>query len=87
MLHALCAVHGLESNRIEIEKGLDLPFDARPPDNLIDDKQTIKKIALLGRDYVGMKPTLRLKLNENVKKGMKFYLVGNMDQVIEKALT
>jgi len=27
------------------------------------------------------------EIPENVKKGMKFYLVGNMDQVIEKALT
>ena len=67
---------------IEIEKGLDLPFDARPPDNLIDDKQTIKKIALLGRDYVGMKPTLRLKLNENVKKGIPLFNCKKTDGVV-----
>ena len=67
---------------IEITKGLDLPFDARPPDNLIEEKKKIKKIALLGRDYVGMKPTLRLKLNENVKKGMPLFNCKKTDGVV-----
>ncbi len=70
---------------IEIKKGLDLPFDARPPDNLIEEKKKIKKIALLGRDYVGMKPTLRLKLNENVKKGMPLFNCKKTDDVVYTA--
>jgi Na+-transporting NADH:ubiquinone oxidoreductase subunit A len=70
---------------IKITKGLDIPFDVKPPDNLIQEKQTVKKVALLGRDYVGMKPTLRLKKGENVKKGMPLFSCKKTDGVIYTA--
>ncbi len=67
---------------INIEKGLDIPFDARPPDNLIDDKKRIKKVALLGRDYVGMKPTLHVKVGERVKKGEPLFSCKKTEGVV-----
>ncbi len=70
---------------IKITKGLDIPFDVKPPDNLIQEKQAVKKVALLGRDYVGMKPTLRLKKGENVKKGMPLFSCKKTDGVIYTA--
>ncbi len=71
---------------IKIKKGLDIPFDVKPPDNLsdnlIDNKKAIKKIALLGSDYIGMKPTLHLKKGEKVKKGMPLFNCKKTDGVI-----
>jgi len=75
---------------IKIKKGLDIPVDAKPPDNLPDhltdpltgNKKTIKKIALLGSDYVGMKPTLRFKKGEKIKKGMPLFNCKKTEGVV-----
>ncbi|QDS99017.1 Na(+)-translocating NADH-quinone reductase subunit A [Adhaeretor mobilis] len=51
-----------------IEKGLDLPI-AGEPEQTISDGPTITQVALLGDDYVGMKPTMAVAEGDRVKLG------------------
>ena len=52
---------------IKISKGLDLPITGEPA-NTIEDV-SVKNVALVGDDYVGMKPTMHVKVGDNVKAG------------------
>ncbi len=52
---------------ITIKKGLDLPI-AGAPSQVINDGKTIKKVALLGEEYVGMRPTMHVRVGDEVKK-------------------
>ncbi|ENM3790907.1 Na(+)-translocating NADH-quinone reductase subunit A [Vibrio cholerae] len=52
---------------ITIKKGLDLPI-AGTPSQVISDGKTIKKVALLGEEYVGMRPTMHVRVGDEVKK-------------------
>lgn len=51
-----------------IEKGLDLPI-AGEPVQTISEGPTITQVALLGDDYVGMKPTMAVAEGDTVKLG------------------
>ncbi|MGV7960230.1 Na(+)-translocating NADH-quinone reductase subunit A [Photorhabdus tasmaniensis] len=53
---------------IKIKKGLDLPI-AGAPAQVIEDGPTIRHVALLGDEYVGMRPSMLVKEGEHVKKG------------------
>ncbi|MDR9830178.1 Na(+)-translocating NADH-quinone reductase subunit A [Vibrio sp. FNV 38] len=53
---------------ITIKKGLDLPI-AGAPSQVISDGKTINKVALLGEEYVGMRPTMHIREGDEVKKG------------------
>ncbi len=52
---------------ITIKKGLDLPI-AGTPTQVINDGKSIKKVALLGEEYVGMRPTMHVRVGDEVKK-------------------
>ncbi|PMJ90133.1 Na(+)-translocating NADH-quinone reductase subunit A [Vibrio sp. 10N.261.55.A7] len=52
---------------ITIKKGLDLPI-AGAPSQVINDGKTISKVALLGEEYVGMRPTMHVRVGDEVKK-------------------
>ncbi|WNJ94491.1 Na(+)-translocating NADH-quinone reductase subunit A [Vibrio ruber] len=52
---------------ITIKKGLDLPI-AGTPSQVISDGKTISKVALLGEEYVGMRPTMHVRVGDEVKK-------------------
>ncbi|MDE1223648.1 Na(+)-translocating NADH-quinone reductase subunit A [Vibrio aestuarianus] len=52
---------------ITIKKGLDLPI-AGTPSQVINDGKTITKVALLGEEYVGMRPTMHVRVGDEVKK-------------------
>ncbi len=52
---------------ITIKKGLDLPI-AGAPTQVINDGKAIKKVALLGEEYVGMRPTMHVRVGDEVKK-------------------
>ena len=49
---------------IKIKKGLDLPIAGQPEQNIVEGV-TVKTVALVGADYVGMKPTM--EVNEGTK--------------------
>ncbi|WP_077773700.1 NADH:ubiquinone reductase (Na(+)-transporting) subunit A [Salinivibrio sp. MA427] len=53
---------------ITIKKGLDIPI-AGTPTQVISDGPAIKKVALLGEEYVGMRPTMHARVGDVVKKG------------------
>ncbi|MGX9417083.1 Na(+)-translocating NADH-quinone reductase subunit A [Vibrio sp. RC27] len=52
---------------IIIKKGLDLPI-AGAPSQVINDGNPITKVALLGEEYVGMRPTMHIRVGDEVKK-------------------
>ncbi len=52
---------------IKISKGLNLPIEGEPAANIED--VAVKNVALVGDDYVGMKPTMHVKVGDAVKAG------------------
>ncbi len=57
---------------ITIKKGLDLPISGAPA-QVINDGKTIKKVALLGEEYVGMRPTMHVRVGDEVKKAQVLF--------------
>lgn len=57
---------------IRIRKGLDLPISGAP-DQTIAPAPEVRRVALLGRDYVGMKPTMLVQEGETVKLGQPLF--------------
>lgn len=55
---------------ISIKKGLDLPITGKPLAEL-SDTPTVRKVAILGNDFIGMKPTLLAREGDKVKVGQK----------------
>ena len=53
---------------IKIKQGLDLPINGKPAQE-ISDGNGCETIALLGPDYVGLKPTMEIRVADKVKKG------------------
>ncbi|MCL7419775.1 MAG: Na(+)-translocating NADH-quinone reductase subunit A [Methylobacter sp.] len=51
-----------------IKKGLDLPITGEPG-QVIEDGNAVKSVAILGMDYVGMKPTMMVSEGDTVKLG------------------
>ena len=57
---------------IRIKKGLDIPIYGSPADNIVDSKIT-RSVAVLGNDYVGMKPTMLVEDGDSVKLGQALF--------------
>lgn len=57
---------------ITIKKGLDIPISGIPA-QVITDGPTIKQVALLGEEYVGMRPTMHVREGDVVKKGQLLF--------------
>src|SRR5690554_1872613 len=57
---------------ITIKKGLDIPI-AGTPQQTIEDGQAITTVAVLGEEYVGMRPTMHVKVDDRVKKGQVLF--------------
>lgn len=57
---------------IKINKGLDLPI-AGAPEQTINDGPRVRTVALLGQDYVGMKPSMKVKEGDRVKLGQVIF--------------
>ncbi|MDX9924373.1 MAG: Na(+)-translocating NADH-quinone reductase subunit A [Ignavibacteriaceae bacterium] len=53
---------------IRIKKGLDLPLTGKPKQELSETKLP-KRVALIGSDYVGLKPTMNVAEGDTVKLG------------------
>jgi Na+-transporting NADH:ubiquinone oxidoreductase subunit A len=65
---------------IKITKGLNLPIQGEP-DQVIDTAKEPQAVALLGCDYVGLKPRLAVKESETVDKGQLLFTDRNMPAV------
>ena len=53
-----------------IKKGLDLPISGNPSPE-IEDSSKISSVAILGSDFVGLKPTMLVKVGDFVQAGQK----------------
>jgi len=69
---------------ITIKKGLDLPI-AGAPSALIENGPVIRSVAVIGPDYVGMKPTLVVDVGDIVKKGQLLFSDKKTEGVIYTA--
>jgi len=57
---------------VKVNKGLDLPISGSP-EQKITDGNAVGKVALVGFDYVGMKPTMAVQVGDKVKKGQHLF--------------
>ncbi|MFT4634364.1 MAG: Na+-transporting NADH:ubiquinone oxidoreductase subunit A [Arenicella sp.] len=56
----------------KIKKGLDIPLKGRP-DQRIDVANPVSRAAVLGSDYIGLKPTMLVKEGDAVKAGSPLF--------------
>lgn len=57
---------------ITIKKGLDIPISGAP-EQKIHTGQHVKSIALIGSDYVGLKPTMSIAVGDRVRRGQTLF--------------
>lgn len=57
---------------IKIKKGLNLPITGEP--NQVIENASTKQVAIVGEDYVGMKPTMHVKVGDHVKVGQLLFV-------------
>lgn len=57
---------------IKIKKGLDIPLSGSPK-QVIHDGPAVKSVAVLGEEYVGMRPTMLVEVGDKVKKGQGLF--------------
>lgn len=57
---------------IKIKQGLDIPIQGSPR-QVIEDTPATRSVALVGFDYLGMKPTMAVAEGEQVKKGQLLF--------------
>jgi Na+-transporting NADH:ubiquinone oxidoreductase subunit A len=55
-----------------IKKGLDLPLKGRPEER-IDVANPVGSVAVLGEDYIGLKPTMLVQVGDNVQVGTPLF--------------
>ncbi|MBD3376863.1 Na(+)-translocating NADH-quinone reductase subunit A [candidate division KSB1 bacterium] len=65
---------------IKIKKGLDIPI-AGAPQRHVEDAMDSQQFALLGDDYVGMKPTLEVQVGDQVKRGQLLFTEKKMPRI------
>jgi Na+-transporting NADH:ubiquinone oxidoreductase subunit A len=53
---------------IKIKKGLDLPIEGAPKQEIAE-ASAVSRVAILGEEYVGMRPTMHVQVGDVVKKG------------------
>ncbi|TDO16618.1 MULTISPECIES: Na(+)-translocating NADH-quinone reductase subunit A [Halomonas] len=65
---------------IDVKKGLDLPI-AGTPEARFEDARAVRHVAVLGTDYVGMKPTMEVREGDRVKLGQLLFTDKKIDGV------
>ena len=65
---------------IKIKRGLDVPISGEP-EQKIETGKTITRVALLGDDYVGMKPSFSVSVGDRVKLGQLLFIDKKMPAV------
>jgi Na+-transporting NADH:ubiquinone oxidoreductase subunit A len=59
--------------QINIDKGLDLPILGDPLQIIHEDANPVRTVGLLGRDYLGLKPSILVQEGERVKIGQALF--------------
>ncbi len=57
---------------ITIKKGLDLPIQGGP-EQVIHDAPAVRQVAILGEDYVGLRPSMAVKVGDQVRQGQVLF--------------
>jgi Na+-transporting NADH:ubiquinone oxidoreductase subunit A len=57
---------------VRITRGLDLPLQGRPAQR-VEEGRNVGRVALLGRDYVGLKPRLLVQEGDEVRLGQPLF--------------
>lgn len=57
---------------VKVKKGLDLPISGSP-EQKITEGNAVSKVAIVGFDYAGMKPTMAVQIGDQVKKGQLLF--------------
>lgn len=57
---------------IKIKKGIDIPVSGKPEQKIVQGR-AVQSVALLGGDYIGMKPTMEVGEGERVKLGQLLF--------------
>ncbi|PCJ46072.1 MAG: NADH:ubiquinone reductase (Na(+)-transporting) subunit A [Moraxellaceae bacterium] len=65
---------------IKIKKGLNLPITGAPKQT-IEIGPAIRQVAVMGRDFVGVKPTMKVQVGDRVKLGQILFSDKRMDGV------
>lgn len=69
----------------KIKKGLDLPISGAPDVAQIDTRKSVKTVALIGDDYMGMRPTMAVQAGDRVKLGDPLFTDKKMESVFYTA--
>ncbi|MDP6037041.1 MAG: Na(+)-translocating NADH-quinone reductase subunit A [Candidatus Latescibacteria bacterium] len=65
----------------KIKKGLDIPISGSPDQSSVQNGASVQTVALLGEDYVGMRPTLVAQVGDRVKLGDVLFTDKKMEGV------
>ncbi|MDZ7315306.1 MAG: Na(+)-translocating NADH-quinone reductase subunit A [candidate division KSB1 bacterium] len=65
---------------IRIKKGLDVPISGAP-EQVVYDAPAVKQAAVVGADYIGMKPTMQAAVGDRVKLGQVLFTDKKMPAV------
>ncbi len=57
---------------IKIKKGLNIPINGKPAEEINDSKNS-RSVAILGDDYIGMKPTMLVEEGDEVRLGQALF--------------
>lgn len=66
------SVNVVQVRMINIKKGLDLPIEG-VPQQVIHDGSAVKRVAVLGEEFIGMRPTMHVRVDDQVKKGQVLF--------------
>jgi Na+-transporting NADH:ubiquinone oxidoreductase subunit A len=69
---------------IKIKRGLNIPIQGAPR-QVIEDAPPVRAVALVGFDYVGMKPTMAVREGDRVKLGQELFSDKKTDGVVYTA--
>ncbi len=64
-----------------IKKGLNLPISGAPDQSAIHSGKAVSTVALIGDDYVGMRPTMAVQVGDKVKLGSVLFVDKKMEAV------
>ncbi|KOR30289.1 Na(+)-translocating NADH-quinone reductase subunit A [Achromatium sp. WMS3] len=56
-----------------IKKGLDLPISGAPDQTNIHEGSPVRSVAVLGMDFIGLKPTMKVQVGDQVKLGQPLF--------------
>ena len=70
-----------ECMMVKIKRGLDIPITGAPSQQ-ISDMSSVRSVAILGTDYVGMMPTMKVAEGDRVIKGQPLFADKKNPQVI-----